>query len=238
MKVIFLLGLLILSTYGAQMFEEAGKLHFEADANQDGLVGLVMKGFVDPKDVKSSSAEAFFRLAETLIPIAESVVSDATNGGFQYYKYWCYGNPGDAFSVCFYANAELFVGWRVSQVGQTGSYNVTYTPFTLFRAGGNASAASYPAEFAYGGYISIVDIKIPINLLLAQSQICYSATFNMAPTEAYTSFNTKLLQCERSVPDRTPWACEKLQGLEFKQFEWEFTSGTYINLLPYSCINF
>ena len=238
MKVICLLSLLILSVYSAQMFEEAGKLHFEADANQEGLIGLVMKGFVDPKDVKSSSAEAFFRLAETLIPIAESVVSDASNGGFQYYRYWCYGNPGDALSVCFYANAELFVGWRVSQVGLTGSYNVTYTPFTLFRAGGNVSASSYPAEAAYGGYISLVDIKVPVNLLLSQSQICYSATFSMEPAEGYTSFNTKLLQCERSIPDQTPWSCDKLQGVEFKHLEWDFTSGTYISLLPHTCINF
>ena len=238
MKVIFLLALLATVGFANQMYENNGQLHFNVDSNSEGLVGLVMKGLLDPSDLGKSSAETFFRLAETLIPLASSTLSEAANGGLQFSRFWCYGKTGDAFSFCVYANAELWVGWRVSQLGMTGSYNVTYTPFTMFRAGGNASVASYPAEAAYGGYVSLVDIKVPINLLIAQSQVCYSATFSMAPAMAYTAFNMKLLQCERSVPDMTPWSCQKLQGVEFKHLEFDFTSGLYIQLLPYHCINF
>ena len=145
---------------------------------------------------------------------------------------------GEALSICFYGSAELWIGWRVSQLGVTGSYNVTYTPYTWFRAGGNASAASYPAEVSYGGYISIVDIKVPVNLLLAQTQICYSARFAMEPTEAYTAISANLLQCQRSIPDMTPFTCEKVNGAEFRHLEFEFTTGQYFNILPYTCSNF
>ena len=238
MKVVILALLLIAAAYGASIVEKSGSLHFEADSNPESLIGLVMKGVINPKDISQNSAQTFFRLAEQLIPLAQSSMKDNNEGGFNYYRYWCFGNTGDIFTFCVYANAELWVGWRVSQVGMTGSYNVTYTPFTIFRAGGNASVSSYPAEAAYGLYVSIVDIRIPVNLLIAQTQVCYSATFKMAPTGAYTSINTSLLQCERSVPDMTPWKCDKLKGVEFRHLSWDFTAGNIINLLPYTCINF
>lgn len=235
---ILILAILLVAAFAANMVEKDGKLHFEADSNPESPVGLLMKGLVNPRNEAENNVQTFFRLAEQLIPLAQSSMNEAKPGSLKFSRAWCFGQTGDAFSLCIYANAELWVGWRVSQLGTTGAYNVTYTPFTELRAGANASAASYPAEVSYGGYISVVDIQIPVNLLLAQSQICYSATFNMYPTGAYTSINTNLLQCERSVPDLTPWECTRVHGVEFRHLEWDFTSGLFINLLPYTCINF
>ena len=238
MKTYIIVALLVLSVWGASMVEKDGKLHFEADSHPESPISVMMKGLINPRDETENNVQTFFRLAEQLIPMAEAAMTDDSPGGYKWYRYWCYGGTGQLFSFCVYAGAELWVGWRVSQIGFTGSYNVTYTPFTYFRAGGNASASSYPAEVSYGAYFQIVDITIPVNLLLAQTQICYSATFNMAPTEAYTAISTNLLQCLRSIPDMTPWECERIHGLEFKHLSWAFTNGLYFNLLPYSCINF
>ena len=52
-------------------------------------------------------------------------------GDLQWTRSWWYGNNGDAVRVCLYSNVELWIGWRVDQVGKTASCNVTYTPCTL-----------------------------------------------------------------------------------------------------------
>lgn len=236
MKII-VFAILLIAVFGASMVEKDGQLHFEADSHPESPIGMLMKGFVDPKDEGANSVQTFLRLAEQLIPLAQSKVNEKP-GSLTYFRQWCTGAVGDAFNVCIFVNAELYIGWRVSQVGFTGSYNVTYTPFTLFRAGANASASSYPAEVSYGAYFSIVDIQVPVNLLLAQSQICYSARFAMLPTAAYTAIAANLLQCERSIPDMTPWMCSKITGAEFRHLEWDFTDAMFINLLPYTCFNF
>ena len=237
MKII-VFALLLAIALGASMTQKDGNLHFEADSHPESPIGVFMKGMINPLNENDNSAETFLRLAEQLIPLASSSLKDKQHGGLEFYRRWCFGNVGDAVAVCVYVNAELWVGWRVGQLGMTGSYNVTYTPFTLFRAGANASASSFPAEVSYGAYFSIVDIQVPVNLLLAQSQICYSARFAMLPTGAYTAIVTNLLQCQRSIPDMTPWACDRVQGAEFRHLSWDITDGMFINLLPYTCINF
>ena len=238
MRVIIAIILILGLCSAATVTEKEGLLHIEADSHPESPIALLMKGVINPQNEGENNVQTFFRLAEQLIPLAESAFNSEKPGHLQWARYWCYGGTGELFSLCVYVTAELWVGWRVEHEGITGQYNLTYTPFTYFRAGGNASAASYPAEVAYGAYFQIVDIRVPVNLLLAQKQICYSATFAMAPTEAYTSIKMNLLQCLRSVPDLTPWECDRVQGAEFKHLEFMFTNGQYFNILPYSCINF
>jgi hypothetical protein len=237
MKAYIAFVLIIATAWSASVTQHGSNIHFEADSSPEAPFGIMMKGLINPLAEGESNIQAFFRLAEQLIPLAESKINDQP-GNLQWTRFWCYGQTGDAVTVCLYANAELWVGWRVGQIGKTGAYNVTYTPYTLFRAGGNASASSYPAEVSYGAYFAIVDLQIPVNLLLAQTQICYSATLALAPTQAYTSISTNLLQCMRSVPDMTPWACDRIKGVEFKHLSWAFTAGYNMNLLPYTCFNF
>jgi hypothetical protein len=238
MKVYIMIVLLFAAAFGASILEKEGQIHFEHDSSPESPIGLLMKGLINPQDKSQNTVATFFRLAEQLIPLAQSTMDAEKPGNLQWSRSWCVGNLGDAFSLCFFANAELWVGWRVTQLGETGSYNLTYTPYSYFRVGGNASASSYPAEVSIGAYFSVYDVQLPVNLLLAQSQICYSARFALLPTSAYTSVNTNLLQCQRSVPDMTPWACDKIQGIEFRLSEFRFTDGLFINLLPYTCINF
>ena len=238
MKII-ILALLIAVAFTASVAEKNGKLHFEADSNPELPFGLTMKGLINPLNEAENNLETFFRLAGELIPLAQSSMNDKQASNLQYSRQWCFGGgAGAAFSTCVNLNAELWVGWRVNLLGATGSFNVTYTPFTMFRAGTNVSASSFPAEVSYGGFFSIVDIQVPVNLLLAQTQICYSARFAMLPTAAYTAITTNLLQCDRSIPDQTNWRCDRVQGAEFRHLQWDITTGLFINLLPYTCFNF
>mmetsp|Transcript_1483 Transcript_1483/g.1624 ORF Transcript_1483/g.1624 Transcript_1483/m.1624 type:complete len:238 (-) Transcript_1483:43-756(-) len=231
-------ALLFALALSAATIGKDGSFNFEQDSNSDSPIGVFMKGRVNPRDDADTNVETFLRLAEQMIPLASSVASDKAPGKLQYTRQWCFGNIGDAISVCINANAELWVGWRVGHTGETGLYNVTYTPFSFLRGGFNASASSYPAEVSYGGFFSIYDIQVPINLLLAETQICYSGTFNLYPTSAYTAINTNLLQCERSIPDRTDWYCDRVHGAEFRHLQFDITDGFFSNFLPHTCINF
>ena len=214
-----------------------GLIPFSFDPNPDSPMSLLMRGTVNPNDASQNEMTTFLRLAQQLIPLAESTMSDKQDGSLKLTRYWCYGGTGQAFSFCVYGYAELYVGWKVSQVG-TSSYNLTYTPYAYLRAGGNASASSYPAEVAYGVYFSIAEVEAPINFFISQTQVCWSAKAQKFPTALYTVFNANLLQCERSIPDQTPWKCQRLEGTGFRHLEYAFDAGMVINFLPYTCINF
>ena len=50
------------------------------------------------------------------------------------------------------------------------------------------------------------------------AHFCYSASLALAPTQAYTSISTNLFQCVRSVPDMTPWLCDRIEG---NHYSWD-----------------
>jgi hypothetical protein len=111
MKVIIMLALVLAAVFAANVVEKEGKLHFEADSHPESPIGLLMKGLINPKNEGENNIQTFFRLAEQLIPLAQNSMSDKTSSNLKFTRFWCYGSAGDAISVCFYANAELWVGW-------------------------------------------------------------------------------------------------------------------------------
>ena len=242
MKVLFILGLIMTVSWGFSItHNKDNSVEFVADPNPDSPLSIMMKGMINPEDDSQNDVMAFLRLAEELIPLAGSEMEDTGDGkgsNLKFTRYWCYGGTGEAFSLCVYGYAELKIGWRVYPDGDMGNFNLTYVPYAYLRAGGNASASSYPAEVAYGLYFSITEIEVPLNFLLGSSQICYSATFNKFPTALYTVVNANLLECYRSIPDRTNWMCGRVEGAGFRHLEYSFDAGLVINLLPYTCINF
>ncbi|CAI2377281.1 unnamed protein product [Moneuplotes crassus] len=240
MKLV-LLAILLAFSLANQMTREDGKFHFETDSNPESPIGFTVKGSLNPDDESESNVGTFFRLAEQLIPLAQSSLSDENkSNSLQFYRRWCFigGGLGDAITVCAYANAELWIGWEVDHDGGLGLYNVTYTPFSYLRGGVNVSAASYPAEVSYGGYLSAYDIRVPINLLLSDTQICWSGDFHLFATSAFTAINTNLLQCQRSIPDWTPWDCDRVHGVEFQHLYFPILDSIFIDLLPFDCLTF
>jgi len=218
----------------------ASPIQFSQDSNEGGIFGIITSGFMDPNVSGEAKINSFLRLANELIPLAEVSGNLAQQEGQKlgYSRKYCTGTDGDIFNACFYAGAELWVGWYVNQTGTVGSYSVTYTPFTYLRAGGNVSVESYPAEVGYGAYLSIVDITIPVYLQIAQSQICYSGTFNFMPGAIYTQLSTALLECYKVLTPVENTVCNKVFGPNFQHLTLSLWSGYVNNFLSANCINF
>ena len=242
MKVLFILGLILAVSFAFSVTHNEDKnVEFVADPNPDSPLSIMMKGVFNRDDQSESDVTAFLRLAEELIPVASSKlqdIKDGKTGGLTLTEYWCNAPIGSAFRICLYGYVELYVGWRVYPEGTGNTFNLTYVPFAYLRAGGNASASSYPAEVGYGLYFSITEIEVPLNFLIGSSQVCYAARFDKFPTALYTVVNANLLECWRSIPDRTDWACKRVEGSGFRHLEYAFDAGLTIDLLPYTCINF
>ena len=215
-------------------------IEFSQDTNESGFMGILTKGLLNPNMDGEAKIESFLRLANELIPLAEVEGHAATANGNKlgYSKSFCTGTEGDIFNACFFASAELWIGWHVNQTGSLGAYEVTYTPFTFLRAGGNVSVESYPAEVGYGAYVSIVDITIPISLSLGSSGICYSGDFNFAPGSFFTQISTALLECQKYLTPVESFVCNKVFGPNFQHLSFTLWNGFNTDFLNHNCINF
>lgn len=235
MKTIILATLLVLAL--------SSTITFEKDTNEEASIGIFTKGFFNPATTGEAKIESFLRLANELIPLAEISSANQTPEGTMlgFGRAFCTGQVGDLFNACFHASAELWVGWTVGQdfTNATSSFGVTYTPFTFLRAGANVSVESYPAEVGYGGYVSFVDITIPIFVSIGSSALCYSGNFNFAPGSFFTQISTALLECEWVITDSgIPKTCGKVFGPNFQHLSFHLWNGFQSAFLSNSCINF
>jgi len=235
MKTIILATLLVLAF--------SSTINFEKDSNEGSPIGVFTKGFFNPATSGEAKIESFLRLANELIPLAEvSSANQHPEGQRLGYGYiFCTGHVGDIFNACFHATAELWIGWSVTQGNGnvTGNFAVTYTPFTFLRAGANVSVESYPAEVGYGGYVSIIDITIPIFASIGQSALCYSGNFNFAPGAFFTQISTALLECEWVITTSgQPKTCGKVFGPNFQHLSFPLWNGYQNAFLSNTCFNF
>jgi hypothetical protein len=230
MKTIILVAVLAMAI--------AAPIKFEKDSHEGSSLGVFTRGFFDPTASGESKIESFLRLANELIPLAEvkGQAEEPQGQKLGYYKKFCTGVDGQLFNACFFASAELWIGWTVAQNGTVGSYDVTYTPFTFLRAGANVSVESYPAEVGYGGYVSFVNIQIPIFALLGQTQICYSGNFNFAPGSFYTQISTALLECGWCFTPYCFEGCNKVFGPNFQHLTYTLWNGYQTAFLASNCI--
>ena len=219
MKTIIISVLLVLAL--------SAKVSFEKDSHESSPISILTKGFFDSSVSGEAKIQAFLRLANELIPLAEVEAPAAAPAAKKlgFFRNWCYGQLGDMFSSCFNANAGLYVGWTVSQTSvsaTTGSqlYNLTYVPFVTLSGGFNVSVASYPAQVAYGIYLQIVNVQVPTYLAIGQSAVCYSSMLNFQPGAIYTQIGTALLQCMWYVTPLQTSVRSTVMGPTFQQFFW------------------
>lgn len=161
-------------------------ISFEKDSHEESPISVFTKGFFDPTVSGEAKIQAFLRLANELIPLAEvKAPAHETAGNKLKYGYtWCSGQLGDAFDFCFNANAYILIGWNFGQGSvnatnnQGGAYNVSFNPFVQIYGGVNVSVASYPVQVGYGIYLQIVNTQFPTYLTIGQNAICYSSMFS------------------------------------------------------------
>ena len=217
-------------------------INFSQDSNEDSSIGLFTKGFFDPTASGEAKIETFLRLANELIPLVESKGREQERQGTKlgYYRSYCTGTDGDLFNACFYASAELWVGWYVWQNGTylSREWQVGYVPFTFLRAGANVSVESYPAEVGYGAYVSFVDITIPLNGTVGQDRLCYYGNFNFAPGTIYTQISTALLECWWNITPLSDSNCNKVSGPNFEHLEYALWDGYTNAFVPSTCFNY
>lgn len=238
MKTYILIVLVVVMVSATDMWEDTGKLKFDTDPFPESPISVMMKGTVNPRDESENHVQSFFRLAEQLIPIAEASYNDKKTDNVQWTGQWCFGGIGPFSSLCFYFTAEMWIGWHSEHEGTTGFYNLTYTPYNFFRVGGNVSVSSDPADVSYGAYFNVLDMEVPVNLLLARDRICYSGKVDLGPVGVIGSIKLNLLQCLRSVPDKTQWECDKVKGAEFRHIILPVLPSAHHEILPYDCIEF
>jgi hypothetical protein len=221
------------------------KINFAADSNEESPISFLTKGFFDPSVSGEAKIEAFLRLANELIPLAEvnapASAPAAKKLGYMYA--YCYGELGSWFQGCFNANAGFYVGWTVTQGsssynGNVPLYNLTYVPFATLLGGFNVSVASYPAQVSYGIYLQIVNLQIPTYVAIGSNAVCYSSMFNFQPGAIYTQIGTALLQCAWYVTPLQTSVCSTVTGPTFQQYFWALWSGYMMNFVQPGCIQF
>ena len=234
MKTIILAALLVLAI--------SSKVEFSQDSNSESSIGVFTRGFFDPTASGEAKIETFLRLANELIPLAEVKADSSHPSGKKLGRTWlyCTGTVGSLFNACGYASAELWIGWAMNQncTSSSGTYGVTFTPYTFLRAGGNVSVESYPAKVGYGAYLSVVDITIPIYFMINQQQFCYSGSFIFAPGQFYTQISTALLECAWYVTPPSAAMCSEVTGPNFQHLTYALWSGFTSSFLASNCFNF
>lgn len=226
------------------VFALSAPFTFEKDSHEDSPIGVITRGFFDPSVSGEAKIEAFLRLANELIPLAEvkAPAEEPIGNKLSYGFYRCTGQLGDMFNACFNANAYILIGWTFAQGASASSngagyaYNVTFTPYVQVYGGFNATVSSYPALVGYGIYLQLVNTMLPTYLTLGQDAICYSSLFSFQPAAVYTQIGTALLQCMWYVTPPQPGLCSTVTGPIFQQFFWPLYSGYYMTLVMPGCI--
>lgn len=85
-------------------------IDFEINPAGDSIFGMVLKGSIDPKNELNNKISTFLKLANTYIPVLESMNNQDNKLRFN----WCYNqNLGPLGSVYLCTSANLVIGWNV-----------------------------------------------------------------------------------------------------------------------------
>jgi hypothetical protein len=85
-------------------------IDFEFDPTDNSLFGLVMKGSIDPQNELNNKISTFLKLANTYIPVLESINNEGNN--LKWWGSWFF-NLGPLGTVGLQGSFNLVVGWNV-----------------------------------------------------------------------------------------------------------------------------
>lgn len=201
MKAIIAVTLLLACTYGLQITGEDGLIKFEMDTHQGSPVGLVMKGHVDPNNELNNKIETFLKLANTYVPLLESVNNQ--NNNLKWTNSWSF-NIGIG-TITFSGTFDIVVGWKVNLNGgadNSTQLDVDYIPFVWGWANGLLQGDTIPAKGWYNATLWFARAYAPIGLdIKSTGQVCYAGSAFVWPVQLETTINSALKGCYSEIID-------------------------------------
>ena len=177
-------------------------IDFEFNPAGDSLFGMVMRGSIDPKDEQNNKISTFLKLANTYIPILESMNNKDNNLKWVYSDVFSLGPLG---SIGFSGSFNLVVGWNVyvnsSTSSTLGSYlEVAYVPFAWGWADGNFTVNNYLAVGLYNATVFYTRTYVVVDLQIYSSgEVCFSGNAFFWPVQLVTNLSSSLVSCQDEI---------------------------------------
>jgi|JI8StandDraft_1071087.scaffolds.fasta_scaffold351089_1 hypothetical protein len=177
-------------------------IDFEFNPAGDSLFGMVMKGSIDPKNEENNKISTFLKLANTYIPVLESMNNKDNNLKWVYNNVFSLGPLG---SVGFWGSFNLVVGWNVyvnsSTSATQGTYlDVAYVPFAWGWADANVTVNNYLALGMYNSTLYYTRSYVIVDLQIYQSgEVCFMGNAFFWPVQLVTNLSSSLVSCQDEV---------------------------------------
>ena len=246
MKSIIALTLIIALGSCLNLSAGKGTVDFEFDPMDNSLFGLVMKGSIDPKNELNNKISTFLKLANTYIPVLESLNNEGNN--LKWWGSWLF-DLGPLGTIGVTGSFNLVVGWNVyvnSSMDPTlGTYlDVTYVPFAWGWTDANLTLSNYLAMGVYNATLYYARTYVAISLNIFQGgQVCYMGNAYFWPVQLVTNLSSSLVSCQdeiiANVLAQTPitFMCNASVPFNMTHLNISFTQNMTSMVVNQSCVN-
>ena len=220
-------------------------IDFEFDPTHDSLFGMVMKGSIDPKDEQNNKISTFLKLANTYIPILESMNNKDNNLKWVYTNSFTLGPLG---TIGFSGSFNLVVGWNVyvnSSSSTQGQYlEVAYVPFAWGWSDANLTVNNYLAVGMYNTTVYYTRSYVIVELEIYQSgEVCFSGNAYFWPVQLVSNLSSSLVSCQdeiiQNIVNYQPIAlmCNASTPFNMTHLNISFTQNMTSTVVANKCVN-
>ena len=244
MKTFLLVAILItLALAGPfELKQEGNNIQFSMNVHGDSTYGLQLNGVLDPREDSNNKIGAFLKLADTYIPLLESLGTE--KGSLKYERWWRFDFLGADVWVYWYF--QLIVGWRVNPGSMSSDFfDVTYIPFVWGGTYAHTNGTTWPARGSAGVGLQYVLAYAPIGLqLYRQGRICFGGSWTVEPVHLRTDLFAALNECKAEIIDeiidQVPiyLGCNYTNPLNITLYDVNFTDTYHGDLIPQTCFDF
>lgn len=223
--------------------EQNGQINFDLDVHSESPVGVVLKGLIDPRQETNNQIGAFLKLANTYIPILESLAS--ADNSLNYERNWNINFLGMNFDIYWYF--QLIVGWKVTPGEYSSSfYQITYTPFVHGSTLGYVNGTTWPIVGSTKVGLQYLYAYAPIGVTIytTDKKVCFGGDYTVDPIELRTQVYVALNECSAEIFDeiieQTPihLNCNYTAYQNFTLLNINFTNTYTGDILSDICFNY
>lgn len=221
-------------------------IDFEFDPTRDSLFGMVMKGSIDPKNEENNKISTFLKLANTYIPILESMNNKDNNLKWVYTNMFSLGPLGN---VGFTGSFNLVVGWNVyvnsSMSASMGTYlSVTYVPFAWGWTDANLTVNNYLALGTYNSTLYYTRTYVEVGLqIYSGGEVCFMGNAFFWPVQLVTNLSSSLVSCQDEIImnliNQVPitFSCNASVPFNMTHLNISFTQNMTQSVVNTTCVN-